>query len=311
VSRLFDVYMAVDWSSANSPPPTRPTKDAIWVGERLASGVNSYASSGEAYFRTRTECQRLLRGRLMRHSSRGLRVFLGFDFAYGYPAGFASALGLDGELAPWRSVWDEISCLISDGEDNRNNRFEVAARLNARCGDRQFGPFWGCPQRSQQPNLSMKSPGYPYSVKPGLALERLRLVDRAQRGVQEVWKLYGAGSVGGQALVGIPVVRRLRNDARFDAFSRIWPFETGFSSEVTPDKGPFILHAEIFPSNVPETLDPEIDIRDQDQVRAVVSWLARLDEAEELAQLFAAPNTLAADDLDTCTEEEGWIFGSA
>jgi hypothetical protein len=311
VSLLFDVYMAVDWSSANSPSPARPTKDAIWVGERLASGVDSYASGGEAYFRTRTECQRQLRGRLVRHASRGLRVFLGFDFACGYPTGFASALGLDSELAPWRSVWNELSRVISDSEDNRNNRFEAAARLNARCGDRQFGPFWGCPQRSEQPNLSMKSPGYPYTVRPGLALDRLRLTDKAQRGVQEVWKLYGAGSVGGQALVGIPVVRQLRDDAKFEAFSCVWPFETGFTSELTPDKGPFILHAEIFPGNAPDPLDPEIGVRDQAQVRAVVRWLARLDEAGELAQLFAAPNKMAANNLDTCVVEEGCIIGSA
>jgi len=236
-------------------------------------------------------------------------VFLGFDFAYGYPAGFPSALGLDGELPTWRLVWEELSRLISDGDDNHNNRFEVAASLNARCGERQPGPFWGCPQNRRQPTLSTKSPGYPYVVRPDLELERLRLTDRAQRGVQEVWKLYGAGSVGGQALVGIPVVRGLRYDARFEAFSRVWPFETGFTREPTPDKGPFILHVEIFPGNVPDPLDADVAVRDQAQVRAVARWLSRLDEAEELAQLFTMPNDLAAEARDSCVEEEGWIIG--
>lgn len=310
MARLFDVYIAVDWSSTNSRSPARPTKDAIWVGERLASGADSTASAGEAYFRTRMECLGQLRGRLMRHASRRLRVFLGFDFAYGYPAGFACALGLDKKRAPWRSVWDEISRLISDSEDNRNNRFEVAALLNARCGEPQVGPFWGCPRQRQQPTLSMKSPGYPYAVRPDLALERLRLTDRAQRGVQEVWKLYGAGSVGGQALVGIPVVRKLRDDARFEEFSRVWPFETGFTREPTPGNGPFILHAEIFPGNVPDPLDPEVAVRDHAQVRAVVRWLARLDEAGELERFFTTPNSLTAQALGSCVEEEGWIFGS-
>lgn len=79
--------------------------------------------------------------------------------------------------------------------------------------------------------------------------------------MQEVWKLYGAGSVGSQALVGIPVVRRLRYDPRFHAFSRVWPFETGFTRQPTPDGGPSIVHAENFPGNVPEALIPVSPIR--------------------------------------------------
>jgi hypothetical protein len=308
--RLFDVYIAVDWSSANSPSPARPTRDAIWVGERLASVVNDSASVGEAYFRTRLECWKQLRGRLLRHASRGLRVLLGFDFAYGYPTAFATTLGLDGQLPPWRALWEELSRLIADGDDNRNNRFEVAAWLNARCGEHGPGPFWGCPKNRQQPTLSMRSPGFPYPVRQGANLERLRLTDRAQRGVQEVWKLYGAGSVGGQALVGIPVVRRLRDDARLRAFSRVWPFETGFTPNPTPSRGPFILHAEIFPGNVPDPLDEDVGVRDQAQVRAVVRWLCRLDEAGELEQLFTAPDNLAPNALTSCVNEEGWIFGS-
>ena len=309
MSRLFDVYMAVDWSSTNSRSRARPSKDAIWVGERLAFGVDGYESSGEAYFRTRMDCWKQLRGRLLRHASRGLRVFIGFDFAYGYPAGFAAALGLNGELPPWRLVWEEISRNITDGDDNSNNRFESAAALNTRCGESQPGPFWGCPANRQQPTLSMRSPGYPYNAGPGLTLERLRTTDRRQRGVQEVWKLYGAGSVGGQALVGIPVVRRLRDDARFTDFSRVWPFETGFTVEPTPERGPFVLHAEIFPGNVTDPLDSDA-IRDQAQVRAVVNWLSRLDEQGELACLFGAPTGLDPDALDSCAREEGWILGS-
>lgn len=309
--RLFDAYIAVDWSSANSRSPARPTKDAIWVGERLASGIEDSASAGEAYFRTRMECWKQLRSRLLRHTSRGLRVFLGFDFAYGYPAGFAIALGLDGQLPPWRAVWEELSRLIADGDDNRNNRFEVAARVNARCGEQRLGPLWGCPENRQQPTLSMRSPGYPYAVRQGVNLERLRLTDRAQRGVQEVWKLYGAGSVGGQALVGIPVVRGLRDDTRLGVFSRAWPFETGFTPEPTPGTGPFILHAEIFPGNVPDPLDEDVAVRDQAQVRAVARWLCRLDEAGELPQYFTAPTNLTPKALDSCVNQEGWIIGSS
>jgi hypothetical protein len=50
-------------------------------------------------------------------------VFVGFDFPYGYPSGFSSALGLEGTMPAWRLTWDELARLVSDGPDNRNNRF--------------------------------------------------------------------------------------------------------------------------------------------------------------------------------------------
>jgi hypothetical protein len=309
-TRLFDVYIAVDWSSSNSRSPARPTENAIWVGERVVAGSPDPISSSETYFRTRMECRSHLRNQLLHHARYGRRVFVGFDFAYGYPAGLATALGLDSAVPPWRAVWDELTRLVTDRDDNSNNRFEVAAQLNARCGDPKPGPFWGCPQRREQSTLSMRSPGYPYEVRSNLRLERLRRVDKAQRGVQEVWKLYGAGSVGGQALVGIPAVRELRDDADLASFSRVWPFETGFAPTPSRELGPSVLHVEIFPGNVPEPLDSDVTIRDQAQVRAVVRWISRLDAGGQLGALFAAPDGLSPEELEACAQEEGWIIGS-
>lgn len=265
MARLFDVYIAADWSSRNKPSPAKPTEDAIWVGEKLAAGVFDPTVVEETYFRTRLNCISYLRNRLLHHTDQRRRVFIGFDFAYGYPVGFATALGLTGDV-PWRGVWDELARLIVDEEDNTNNRFEVAAELNARCGEPTPGPFWGCPSGRELPTLRMRSPGYPYEVWSGLALNRLRQVDRRQRGAQETWKLFGAGSVGGQSLVGIPAVCRLRDDEALKGYSRVWPFETGFTLLPTPEEGPFVLHVEIFPGNVPDLLDTEILIRDQAQV---------------------------------------------
>ena len=62
-----------------------------------------------------------------RRRARGERVLLGFDFPFGYPAGFAARLGLPGP--PWRAVWDEIAGLVEDDQNNRNNRFDVAAAI--------------------------------------------------------------------------------------------------------------------------------------------------------------------------------------
>lgn len=310
MSRSFDVYFAVDWSSRNGPSPNRPTSDAIWVGERLARGADDSAVADERYFRTRLKCRDYLRERLLHHANLRRRVFIGFDFAYGYPAGYASALNRSGDALPWRWIWNELTHLIMDRADNTSNRFEVAGKLNARCGDPTPGPLWGCPTGRDLPTLRATSPGFPYEVRPGLVLHRLRQVDSKQRGVQEVWKLFGAGSVGSQSLVGIPVVCNLRYAKGLSAFSQVWPFETGFTSVPTPEEGPFILHAEIFPGNVPEPLDPEVDIQDQAQVRAVVRWLCNLDDAGRLGTLFAAPRHLTQEALNRCVEEEGWIVGS-
>jgi hypothetical protein len=46
--------------------------------------------------------------------------------------------------------------------------------------------------------------------------------------MQPIWKLFGNGSVGGQALLGIPRLSALRNDEVLEPVFRVWPFETGF-----------------------------------------------------------------------------------
>jgi hypothetical protein len=128
--------------------------------------------------------------------------------------------------------------------------------------------------------------------------------------VQPVWKLYGVGSVGGQALIGIPAVLRLRSDPMLASVSRIWSFETGFTPAPTSEQGPAIIYAEIWPGLVPDPLDPSIAIRDQAQVRAVVRWLAHLDTSNRLGALFVAPPDLPPEALARCQTEEGWILGS-
>lgn len=153
MSRLFESYIAVDWSARSTPSPLPPEKDAIWVGEALAPGLEDSTLIKERYWQTRSACFAFVRDRLVHHVQLKRRVFLGFDFAYGYPAGFAKALGLTSDLPPWRSIWDEFSRLLRDDEDNHNNRFDVAAELNRRCGPLP-GPFWGCPMNCHLPTLS-------------------------------------------------------------------------------------------------------------------------------------------------------------
>ncbi len=130
---MFDTYVIVDWSAASRPKQGR---DSIWIcrlgadGETVCNPPTRHAAKG------------LLADMLARASERGERVVAGFDFPFGYPAGFAARLGLAG--TPWRAVWDEIAGLLHDNENNMNDRFEVGAKLNQRISGTRF-PFWGCP----------------------------------------------------------------------------------------------------------------------------------------------------------------------
>jgi hypothetical protein len=133
---LFDAYIAVDWSARSLPSPARPSPDSIWISERLGDATQDW------YWRTRRGCRDFLEERIASHVDAGRRVLVGFDFAYGYPSGFAQAIGLSHDMPPWRLVWQELERLIEDAPDNSNNRFEVAAELNRRCGNETAGPFW-------------------------------------------------------------------------------------------------------------------------------------------------------------------------
>jgi len=302
--RLFDTYFAVDWSSQCRPTSLKACKDAVWVGERDATG-----NVGERYFRTRAECREHLEARLSQHAREGRRVFLGFDFPYGYPEGFARSIGLTG-AEPWKLVWEELGRLIVDEARNVNNRFEVAAHMNARCGGTEPGPFWGRPRTLSSSAVHTHSPSYPYSVPGGRSLSRLRRTEQREPGARSVWQLWGNGSVGGQALVGIPTVARLRFRPEFAEFSRVWPFETGFTPTPIRRVGTYILHAEIWPGVLPANALDRALIKDRAQVRALTAWLADLDQAGALGQLFDRPADLLPDDVAAIETEEGWFVGA-
>jgi hypothetical protein len=243
------------------------------------------------------------------------RTLVGFDFPYGYPAGFAAALGLPSGPQSWWTVWAELADRVHDDADNVNGRFAAAAELNSilRTGDP--GPFWGCPVGNAGLNLQPRSPGFPCETEAGVQLERLRIVETRLPGTQETWKLFGAGSVGSQALVGIPYVYSIRRKADLVHASRVWPFETGFMPVPSPSQGSFVLHAEIWPGVVEQSVraladaDPQL-IRDRAQVRAMCEWAAECDEAGTLGRYFDTPAGLNQQQLRMCIEQEGWVLGA-
>jgi hypothetical protein len=280
----FDAYLVVDWSAAAVP---RQGRDSIWFA--LVRGRRVVATGNPA---TRAQAETALALLLAAERRAGRRVLVGFDFPFGYVEGFAARLGHH----DWRGVWGEIASLLEDRADNANNRFAVGAALNARVSGRPF-PFWGCPSGRQCATLAMTRPPYP----DGDLAER-RFIERRVSGPQPIWKLAGIGSVGGQALTGIPVVARLRE--RFPD-SRIWPFETGLGADA--GAAPLVF-AEVYPSLVrPEPVEP----KDKGQVRALARHFAALDAAGALGPLFAGDPALSPEERRAVEREEAWILGVA
>jgi precorrin-8X/cobalt-precorrin-8 methylmutase len=290
---MFDRFVIVDWSAANQPKTGR---DSIWIcavdrsgGERLVANPH-----------TRHAAKSLLGELLSDATARGERVLLGFDFPFGYPAGFAQRLGLNG-VPPWRAVWDEIASRLSDAENNKNDRFTLAAEFNRRVSNRAF-PFWGCPVRFTHEYLGPRH----HNGHAADGLAEKRLIDCWMVGAQPCWKLAYTGSVGSQSLTGIPVVRALRDDLGWAADARIWPFETGLAAPADAQ----IVFAEVWPSwwrrEISGTYGPP---NDKAQVRSVARIFADAARTGDLAAWFSGDAALTVEQRRLVETEEAWTLG--
>ncbi len=295
---IFDAYLIVDWS-ANATP--KRGADSIWycLLRRTKRGLRRTALRNPP---TRAQAVAELRQRLLDLVAADRRVLIGFDFPNAYPKGFARRAGFRG--VPWRAVWDGVRDLIEDADDNANNRFEVAAELNRRVSGAAY-PFWGCPPARTGPYLSMRKT--PLHRAGGDVPER-RICERYVPSTQPCWKLYTTGSVGGQALTGIPAMAGLCDDPALAGVSEVWPFETGMAA---PDPaGPWrVIHAEIYPSMVKVAPGPD-EIKDALQVETIGRRFAEIDAADALTRQFTGPDELTAAERRLIEREEGWILGA-
>ncbi|MEP2028569.1 MAG: molybdopterin-binding protein [Paracoccaceae bacterium] len=263
----FDTFIMVDWSGGNDRGP-RPVKDAIWAC------VASNGQIGEPiYLRNRGVAEAWINDTLDAALAEEQRVCIGFDFPFGYPIGFANAV--TGQADPF-ALWRWLETRIEDSK-NRNNRFDVAAEINARFDGR--GPFWGNGLKRDIEGLPRNKLDY-NNIFPDR-----RVVEEQAKGSFTCWQLAGAGAVGSQVLMGLPVLERLRR--RFSGDIAVWPFEKW--------EAPIAI-VEIWPSLfvVPP---PDEMIKDAWQVQGVARALQAL-EPEVLANM-----------LNVIAPEEGWIVG--
>ena len=295
---LFNGYLIIDWS-ANSTPKTG--KDSIWwchiawdEGVPVIIDVQNPA--------TRKQALQQIKDILLHYKDTGQRLLVGFDFAYGYPAGFAHAIAL-GASPPWLAVWRYLYEHVQDSLHNANNRFEVAASMNQMLSG-GAAPFWGCPRQKSNNLLSMCQPrGGPANL-----FKEFRLAEQGNN-THSVWKLSYSGAVGSQVLMGLPYVYALRTDPELEAISRVWPFDTGLKQLQQDDmQGPCIIHAEIYPSLIKTTATVD-EVKDKLQVVGLAGYFAGLDQKQRLGELFAGHRPVTDRERQIIEREEGWILG--
>lgn len=283
----FDRYVVVDWSAASRPVSGA---DSIWI---------AVLDDGETPELTNPPTRAVAAAVLRDLRGPGRRTLIAVDASLGYPAGSAASFGLDGGPA-WREMWRIVADLLTDGSDNRNNRFEVADALNRRGGGGP-GPYWGRPAALELAALAATKPS-------AFAVGEFRQCELAlrERGLRPAsgWQLLGAGSVGSQTLTLLPLLDELLTGGGVE----IWPFTTG------PSPRPLVpgetLVAETWPTMFDvSSVDGDVPVgtRDAVQVASVAATLRSADRSHELDGWFTIDRT--GSDLAAVVDEEGWILG--
>ena len=266
----FDSFAVVDWSSGNDTGP-KPRKDAIWVAARCGDKVKE-----PNYLRNRESAFAWLHDLITSELDHGRRLLIGFDFPFGYPAGFARHVtGSHDPLSLWAFYRDYLR-----DTPKANNRFALAGQINSIFPG--IGPFWFNATKKEIPGLPRKG-----RDRQGHGMKERRVAEAHAKGTFTCWQMGGAGAVGGQVMSGLATLQRLR-DGFPDAIS-VWPFQR----ENKP-----VHFVEIWPSLIDPVVRAANDpIRDRAQVRLLARALANL-PAQRLREM-----------MDVEAPEEGWILG--
>jgi molybdopterin molybdotransferase len=275
----IDTVVMVDWSGGNDTG-RRPRKDAIWA----AVAREGEPAIPRLYLRNREVAVAWLGDLLGAEIRAGRRVLAGFDFPFGYPAGFAARLtGRADPLAVWGWMADHL-----EDAPKGNNRFDLAGRINAMFPG--VGPFWFNASAREIDHLPRKG-----RARDDLhGMPERRAVEERAKGSFTCWQMGGAGAVGSQVMTGMAALERLRR--AFPGQVAVWPFE--------PLDRPVAL-VEVWPSLLDRAVKAATgagDIRDAVQVRVLARAVAGMAAAGTLpGALAAVPEAARA--------EEGWILG--
>ena len=278
---MFDRVAILDWSASGVP---KTGKDSIWIGVSDASGTTS------CNLATRIEAEAAVLALAHEAIRTGERLLVGADLNFGAPAGLAKHLTGKAEAM---ALWAWLSERITDNARNHNNYRAIAAEMNATLPG--GGPFWGNGSMADFDGLPRKKPALPDW------LAEHRQCDRQSKAEglapKTLWQLAGAGAVGAQSLLGMPMLHRLR--AALGAECAVWPFE--------PIEGKAIVIAEIYAAFIgPDVraLEARGKVRDAAEVELLSTAFWNLAQTDRLSPLFET-------DVDTALlREEGWTLGT-
>lgn len=288
---LFDRYLIVDWSASATP---KRGKDSIWLGYSNHQGLIDLGD--EANPSTRKHAMDMVREISLDAIACNEKLFIGFDFGLGYPAG--AARRMTGK-ACWKSVWHFMASKFNEEQGDAKKRFQVANDINRDCFD-GMSQFWRYPNKSKvaYENLSFNKAG-----RGELPVRERRYCEQDIPRAKSNWELLNPGSVGSQTLLGMAALGRLISDETLHSNISVWPFDTCF----TDIKFKQITLAEIYPSAFSLAYDDEP--LDHAQVKTLANGFACLDMQDTFAELLKKPLSLKEEALEDVLREEGWIVG--
>lgn len=278
----------VDWSANNAP---KKGADSIWIADADLTSSRT-ATKNPA---TRSDAMRYIESVIIEMIKQGKQLFIGFDFAFGYPIGSNSLPG----RGRWEAIWAWLCNNIDDDDDNKSNRFEIASRLNE-LHPEGHQPFWGLPWQHEDRYSHLKITKPDYTM---MGISERRTIDEKVKSAQPVWKLAGNGSVGSQALLGIARLEKLRRGP-LGKHIAIWPFETRFCEDLSKP----VVIGELYPSLYKIEAGPD-EIKDEVQVRTLAEKFRQAGVKGEFESLLAGPKRAGSSVREAAVTHEAWMVG--
>jgi len=291
---LFGEYFFADYSGAASEHGQRKS---IKVG--FATPHCDVSLVPGAF--TRESLLNWMHQKLLSASERGIRVCFGQDHSYGFPVGFAHELGIAG--LPWRSsVESFLEGLYAADAPRFTGVPEFARGVNSWLRSRgMMDYFWSATQKGY--GLPFRNPRASTDKAFSRVTDKRRSNFRRTPSPMPFSRVGDNGSVGGQALWGLTMLRQLICRCERDGISlRCWPFD-GLNVGAEEYEGCHVL-VEAYPSAYRAA-----DLAQSDEADALCTVDAlKLSDAEgRLAKLLNVSEILPA--LQAAVQFEGWIFG--
>jgi hypothetical protein len=290
---LFGEYIFADYSGAGSLNGQRKSI-------KVAVARPDFQATLETRTFTRDSLLDWMHSKLLSASERGVKVCLGQDHSYGLPFGLARELGI--EKLPWRTAVDKfLDGGYAKGAPSFTTVPAFASAFNLWLGSKGLPDYFWC--ASQSTYLLPTFDPRRLADKTGYRITDTRGSTFGKCSPKPLNRLGDRGSVGGQSLLGLTMLRQLIARCERDGILlRCWPFD-GLAVSAKEYEGAHIL-VEAYPT----ALRP-VGVAQSDAADALSTAEAlRLADIEgRLGKLLDITGISA--ELHDIVRFEGWILG--